>query len=668
MLLPFEIDLSLVEVLLFLILSLLISFFLYFNIRNRLSKLAVVLLTSLRTFFLFFLILLIYNPKIISFQKIDKKPILVFAKDNSKSVTDNIDQKIQKLYSKLSSKYDIELFSFSENLIEGLSDSNSGNSTNYSNLFNEIHNKFVNKNLSSIIIATDGLYNRGLNPEYLNYDYPVHCIALGDTNQYNDVRIENVLSNKFAFLNDEVPFEVSISSFLTKNQKTNLLIYNNDKKLYEKEVKLERDKDFYRSIIYLPLNSVGLQNFDVIVDGVENEKNIQNNKFSTVIDVIDDRHDILILKDGASPDLSVFKNSIINNVNYNIDIKDKYDKINFEQYDLVACFNFDSLPVSLINKSIPLIIFNVNKYIFTQVGSSIQTSVTNSSNIGEVSLSNSFDKYILKQEMMDIVSEMPPLFSRCFIYDYNENIDVIFSQKILNSNLTNPAMFIENFENNKVAFINSEGWFLWKYLTFKNTNENEIFNDIFLKLTKYLLHNTKNNLFDIQIERSYFENEEIFISASIINELFQKVNNRKLFFNLFNKKGDKFIYNFDTINDRLFVNIGVLDIGEYTFNVSNDTDSILKSGSFKIVKNELEMKDISANHEILQKISNLSKGELFYPNDMDALSNKLFQKAKNKKLILKNRLSDLIDFTWLLLISLMLIFAEWFFRKYYSLI
>ena len=93
---------------------------------------------------------------------------------------------------------------------------------------------------------------------------------------------------------------------------------------------------------------------------------------------------------------------------------------------------------------------------------------------------------------------------------------------------------------------------------------------------------------------------------------------------------DKFIYNFDTINDRLFVNIGVLDIGEYTFNVSNDTDSILKSGSFKIVKNELEMKDISANHEILQKISNLSKGELFYPNDMDALSNKLFQKAKNK--------------------------------------
>ena len=80
------------------------------------------------------------------------------------------------------------------------------------------------------------------------------------------------------------------------------------------------------------------------------------------------------------------------------------------------------------------------------------------------------------------------------------------------------------------------------------------------------------------------------------------------------------------------------------------------------------MKDISANHEILQKISNLSKGELFYPNDMDALSNKLFQKAKNKKLILKNRLSDLIDFTWLLLISLMLIFAEWFFRKYYSLI
>lgn len=668
MLVPFEIDLSLFEVLLFAILSLLTSFFLYFNIRNRLSKIAIVLLTSFRTLFLFFLMLFIYNPKIISTKKIDKKPILVIAKDNSKSVTDNIDQKIQKLYNKLSRKYDVKLFSFSENLIEGLSDSSSGNSTNYSNLFNEINNKFENNNLSSIIFASDGLYNRGLNPEYLNYNYPVHCIALGDTNQYDDVKIENVITNKFAYLNDKVPFEVSISSFLTKNQKTNISIYNNDKKVYEKEVKLTRDKDFYRSIIYFPINSVGLQKFDIVIQQVENEKNIQNNKFSTLIDVIDDRHDILILKDGASPDLSVFKNSIINNVNYNIDIKDKYGKISFKQYDLVACFNFDSLPSSLINQSIPLIIFNVNKYIFSQVGSTIQGSISNSSNQGEVSLSNTFDKYILKQKMMDVVSEMPPLFSRCFISDYNENIDVVFSQKILNSNVTNLAMFIENFENNKVAFVNSEGWFLWKYLSFKKTNENEIFNDIFLKLTKYLLLSSKNNLFDIQFESSYFENEEIVLFASLFNELYQKVNDRKLSFNLFNKKGEKFIYNFDTLNDRLFVNLGVLDLGEYTFNVSNDNDSVLKIGSFKIVKNELEMKDISANHEILQKISNLSKGELFYPNDMGILSNKLYEKAKNKKLILENRLLDLIDFTWLLLISLMLIFTEWFFRKYYSLI
>ena len=46
----------------------------------------------------------------------------------------------------------LSLFSFFENLIEGLSDSNSGNSTNYSNLFNEIHNKFVNKNYHLLLL------------------------------------------------------------------------------------------------------------------------------------------------------------------------------------------------------------------------------------------------------------------------------------------------------------------------------------------------------------------------------------------------------------------------------------------------------------------------------------------------------------------------------------
>ena len=125
MFLPFEIDLSLVEVLLFLILSLLISYFLYFNIRNRLSKFSVVLLTSLRTFFLFFLILLIYNPKIISFQKIDKKPILVIAKDNSKSVKEDINDKLHFLVENLDD-FEVFTYSFSEKIIEGFSESNNG--------------------------------------------------------------------------------------------------------------------------------------------------------------------------------------------------------------------------------------------------------------------------------------------------------------------------------------------------------------------------------------------------------------------------------------------------------------------------------------------------------------------------------------------------------------
>ena len=67
-------------------------------------------------------------------------------------------------------------------------------------IFSSIKTQFENKNITALILASDGCYNSGLNPEYITYDFPVYSIALGDTNFYEDIRIDNVLNNEVAFL------------------------------------------------------------------------------------------------------------------------------------------------------------------------------------------------------------------------------------------------------------------------------------------------------------------------------------------------------------------------------------------------------------------------------------------------------------------------------------
>ena len=86
--------------------------------------------------------------------------------------------------------FDVHLFAFSDIISEGLSSTNNGLKTNYSNLFNEIKSRFFNRNVAALILASDGIYNSGSDPLYnRSINYPVYPIVLGDTCVKEDVKI-----------------------------------------------------------------------------------------------------------------------------------------------------------------------------------------------------------------------------------------------------------------------------------------------------------------------------------------------------------------------------------------------------------------------------------------------------------------------------------------------
>ena len=71
----------------------------------------------------------------------------------------------------------------------------------------------------------------------------------------------------------------------------------------------------------------------------------------------------------------------------------------------------------------------------------------------------------------------------------------------------------------------------------------------------------------------------------------------------------------------------------------------------------------------LQQLANQNNGTLIFPNQMEALIQKLLQKNTYlpvEKTIIKN--SPLIDFLWLLIIIVVSLSTEWFIRKYNGLL
>ena len=65
------------------------------------------------------------------------------------------------------------------------------------------------------------------------------------------------------------------------------------------------------------------------------------------------------------------------------------------------------------------------------------------------------------------------------------------------------------------------------------------------------------------------------------------------------------------------------------------------------------------------KIANLSNGKVFYPDDIRNLLKDINESERNRKIIhSKEKLEAVINIPWILLSLLMLIFIEWFVRKY----
>ena len=219
-----------------LLLGFVYSLLLYFRQHNFLNKKLLFLLSLLRFLLISFLAFLLLDPIVKSSKEIKEKPVVVILQDVSSSINKNIKNELEDFSSKLKD-LDVFKYSFSDRIYDDFSEKNNGLYTNISKVINEINNRFSNRNLSSIILASDGLYNNGVNPLYSdNLKTPIHSICLGDTIEKKDNLISDVKHNDIVFFGNSFISEIFIQSVKYKNEKVNLSVENNGEILFEKNI------------------------------------------------------------------------------------------------------------------------------------------------------------------------------------------------------------------------------------------------------------------------------------------------------------------------------------------------------------------------------------------------------------------------------------------------
>ena len=669
---------TIIYIIIALLFSIAISWFLYFYQQKGQRNVDFVLF-GLRCISVFLLLLLFINPTIDRKQFIIQKSKLSVLVDNSTSIKffqkDTLVQSIIddfKTHSELNERFDINYYSFGDKF--QLNDSLQFNEsqTNIADPLNKVNKVLINDS-NAIVLITDGNQTVGNDYEYSSIKNPVFPLVVGDTTQYEDVKISQLNVNRYSFINNQFPVEIFLQYEGNQSLKLRYTIENKGKIIYSKLISFSPQKNSQRIEASIKATQEGSNFYKAKIEYLENEKNKTNNLKNFSVEVIDKQTEVLILSSFYHPDLGALKKSIESDQQRKVSIRTlSKNNIKLNDFQLVILYQPNNEFKEIINE---LTTRKANYFLIS--GSKTDWNFVNNQNIGirknylnqDENYTASFNAGFLNFSQKDIgFDNFPPLVNKYGETSISIPHQTLFFQNINGFTTQEPLLATSNVNNHKKVFLMGEGLWKWRSTSYLNSNSFQDFDEFIGNLVQFASSKKVRNRIDVNIEPIYNANARIQVGAFYVDENYQFDDRATLLFTTINKETkEKKVIPFSLTNNSYQLELTVLESGDYEYSVDVEGQNITKKGVFKINQFEIEQQFTNANKEKLQRLSNKSEGVLYFENQETSLIDQLLtdkrflsiQKSVNTK-------EELINLKWLLAIIVFLLSSEWLTRKYFG--
>lgn len=632
---------------------------------------------------------LLLSPLIKTTIRFVEKPVIIVASDNSKSLLfckdsayykNQYPAEINKLIDDLKENYDVRTYSFGEKVSDKISTNFNDKQSDISALFDEVKDVYTNRNVGALILASDGIYNKGNDPLYTseNLSYPIYTIALGDTNVQKDIIISRVNYNKTVFLGNSFPVQLLINAFDCSGEHTKLTVSKGSEVLSTNEINI--NKPVYEQTINLQLDATkpGLQHYHLKVTSVKNEISITNNEADVYIEVIDQRQKILVLYNSPHPDIAAIKETIERNENYSVEVSDADQFVKpLNAYNLVILHQLPSVSNSgqrftneIAKFGIPCLYVvgqqtNLNTFNSLRTGLNI-TGYKTSSNESSPVINNEFALFTVSELLRRSVENLPPLNSPFGNYKTTTSSNVLFYQKIGSVSTSQPLIMFIQYQEQRNGIIAGEGIWKWRIFDYMQNNNHNLFNEMFEKIVQFLCVKLDKSLFRVLYKNQFLENETVEFDAEVFNESYELINDPDVKLTITNAENKSFPYIFSRLNKSYHLDIGNLPVGDYRFSATVKVgDKIYqKSGAFNVMPVNIESLRTVADHQILYSLAKKHGGEMLFPKQMQQIIEKIKKRDDIKSVsYYQKRFNDVVNLFWVFILIIVLLTTEWFIRK-----
>ena len=640
--------------------------------------------------------LLLLEPLLKSLITETKKPIVVIAQDVSESIGNEFSEEqrteyqgvITNLKNQLEEKYEVRTYGFGSEVREGLNFEFKDKVSDVSEMVQSVYDNYSNQNLGAVILASDGIYNKGSNPLYTGSKLavPIYTVALGDTTPKRDLLIKRVFNNKIVYLGDKFSIQLDIAAINSTASKSNLTISKIEgdqvRKLKDIPININKNDFFSTQEVILDADQAGVQRYRLSLSKIAGEVTTSNNTKDIFIDVLDARQKILILANAPHPDISAIKQTLEKAKNYEVSTDYIGNlKQNINNFDFVIMHQLPSISNSastvlaaLDQKKMPRLYIGGMQTDYSALNNlqPFISSKTNNKNTNDVqaTVATNFNLFTISEEVRNGLPKFAPLTSPFGEFEEVGNGQTLLYQKISKVETKYPLLTMGESNGMRVGVLNAEGIYKWRLFDFLQNKNHDIFEEVMSKTVQYLSLKEDKRKFRVSHSKNiYNENEPIIFDAELYNENFELINDPDATVTLTNSSGKSFPFTFNKTGRTYSQNVGIFPVGNYTYKgmVMSAGQKLEYTGQFSVQPVQLEGFETTANHGMLKLLAEQSGGNLLYLNQLASLPSMLEAQGTVKPVIYNtSKTRSIINLRWLFFGLFLLLGLEWFLRRFYG--
>ena len=673
-----------------LFISLFLTWFSYRN-KNGFAVLSMIWKTSLYT--LRFLSLFLISITLVgiffkSFKERIEPPLFFVVTDNSASmlnykdsitVAKDIKALRLDLQNKFGANFDLKSLTIGSTTSDTTAYKFNEVNSNLEEVFEFIHSEYYNRNLGGIAFISDGNFNVGANPIYTADKMrttPIFSIAVGDSIQKKDQLIRSVFNNPLAFLKNDFPVEIDLSSYQFPNEDVTLSVFKKNQLVASQNIKYRKaPEDFQKIRFLLPADELGYHTYTIKLENKPNEISYKNNTKNFYVEVLDSRNKILLLSTAPHPDISAIQNvlSADENIEFESTLFNKWEG-EMNGINLLICHTPQkNSDLEIINefrlKDIPILYIlgaSSNKTIYKQLGIRFENIARNQSDDMQGALNDNFSAFVIDPLLKKALNYYPPLNGLYGDFKTSPGASVLFKQRIGSVVKNTPLMYFMLQRGKRYSVLMGEGIWKWRINEYQRSKNHDVFNGFINKSIQYLTIPSKSQGLSLSFPKKINKEEDLVVNGVFYNSSLEAITSPLLELKITDEANKEYTTQFSIYEDGYKAQLGKLNPGKYTWVAQTNFDNkdYTKKGTFIVEDIDIEKSESVANHSVLKQLAEQNQGGFYKLSNRKDFIKDLANRNEIKSVsFMEDTNYKLIDYTWYLIACALLLTGEWFTKR-----